>query len=422
MIALISPSDQHASRWWAHLIVEHRWRVARLLGALHTFGLNNKPLKKASANAIRHLRILIGTGTAIMLGGEIAFHDLLRRIRREPSSATSAQLMRDAFPALLTKIRRQLPHSAQEVILGWVRTYLQEQSNNAEAISWKASRVTLSATECAKRLHIRPERVLEILSSHGVTPPARVTGAGRTMLAVAPSVIEAIQSKSAGMLPHAAASRIYGLSIARLTCLIKMGLINGDGRKVDRESIADLLRGAVQTPAKRPSGTDLIPLDSLLRTAVPLPHTAAFFTALLSGIISSAGIPNHAREILVCRLDTKAVLAECSAPINELISIPQAAERLKLKQEVLYHLVDRGLVKVISTRIGRRAARYITEFEIARFTAQIEPLSIAASRNGVSKQSALRWATSCQLEIVSGPSIDGGRQYFVRKNGLPISH
>ncbi|WP_130300996.1 MULTISPECIES: hypothetical protein [unclassified Duganella] len=421
LMELISPSDQHSSSWWAHLNVEHRWRTARLLGALQNFGLNNKPLKKASANTIQHLRSPIGTGAAIMLGGEIAFHDLLRRIRMAPSSATSAQLMGDAFPALLTKIRRQLPHSAQEVILGWVRTYLQEQSKNAEAISWKASRVTLSATECAKRLHIRPERVLEILASHGVAPPARITGAGRTMLAVAPSVIEAIQSKSARKLPHAAASKIYGLSVKRLTCLIKMGLINGDARKVDRESIADLLRGAVQTPVKEPSGTNLIPLDSLLRTAVPLPHTAAFFTALLSRKISSAGTPYHSREILVCRLDTKAALAECSAPVNELVSIPQAAERLKLKQEVLYHLVGRGLIKVISAQVGRRSARFVTELELARFTAQIEPLSVAASRSNISKQSALRWAISCKLEILSGPSIDGGRQYFLRKIRLPIS-
>lgn len=420
LMRLISPSDQHSS-WWAHLNVEHRWRAARLLGALHTFGLNNKPLKKASANAIQHLRILIGTGAAIMLGGEIAFHDLLRRIRTTPSSATSVQLMRDAFPALLIKIRRQLPHSTQEVIYGWVRTYLQKQSNNAGAISWKASRVTLSATECAKRLHIRPERVLEMLSENGVAPPARVTSTGRTMLAVAPSVIEAIQNKSARKLSQAAASKIYGLSVARLTCLIKTGLINGDARKVDRESIADLLRGAVQTPEKEQLGNNLTALDSLLRTAVPLPHTGAFFTALLSGKISSAGTPNHAREILVCRLDTKAALAECSAPVNELVSIPQAAERLKLKQEVLYHLVDRGLIKVISARVGRRAARFVTEAEIARFNAQIEPLSVAASRCGISKQSALRWALSCKLEIISGPSIDGGRQYFLRKSHAPIS-
>lgn len=418
---LISPSDQHSSSWWAHLNVEHRWRAARLLGALHTWGLNNKPLKKASANAIQHLQILIGTGAVIMLGGEMAFHDLLRKIRTAPSSATSAQLMRDAFPTLLIKIRRQLPHSTQEVIHGWVRTYLQKQSNNAGAISWKASRVTLSATECAKRLHIRPERVLELLSSHGVSVPLRVTSAGRTMLAVAPSVIESIQTNSTRKLSHGAASKIYGLSPARITSLIKDDLIKGNARQVDMQSIADLLGSIAQPPLEEKSDANLIPLDELLRTGVPLSRTAAFFTALRAGRIRNTGPHIYARQVLVCRLDTKAVLADCSNAISEFVSIPQAAERLKLKQEVLYHLVDKGLIKVISAQVGRRSARFVTELELARFTAQIEPLSVAASRSNISKQSALRWAISCKLEIISGPSIDGGRQYFLRKIRFPIS-
>lgn len=411
---LVSPSDQHASNWWAHLDFEHRWRAARLFGALHTFGLDNKPLKKASANAIQDLRILMDKGAAIIIGGEIAFHDLLRKIRISSAPATGAQLMRDAFPALLTRIRRQLPQSAQEVILGWIRTFLLKQSGSVGAISWKASRVTLGATACAKRLHIRPERVLTILSSHGVEAAARVTRTGRTMIAVAPSVIDSIQSKPNRKLSYRAASTIYGLSDARIRSLIKSNLIKGNSRHVDAQSIADLLGSIAQPTFNEKSDANLIPLDELLRTGIPLAHTATFFTALRAGKIRNNGPHIHAREIRASRLDTKAVLAACS--ISELISIPQASERLKLKQEVLYHLVDKGLIKVISAKVGRRSARFVTELELTRFTTQIEPLSVAASRSNISKQGALHWAISCNLEIISGPNIDGGRQYFLRKN------
>jgi len=105
--------------------------------------------------------------------------------------------------------------------------------------------------------------------------------------------------------------------------------------------------------------------------------------------------------------------------VDGLVSIPHAAERLKLKQEVLYHLINRGLVQIIKARIGRRSARFLTEQEITKFTEQIEPLALAAARHGVSKQRAHHWAVAYGLEIISGPSVDGGRQYFLKK---PLPH
>ena len=408
------------SSWWAALPLERRWKLVHFLGALHAYGLLGKPLKKASVASIGNTRDLITSGAANLLGGEQSFHELLCRIRIRPAAEISAQLLKEAFPTLLGKMRRQLPALERQTLFTWVRSFLLANSNSDVSISWKHSGATVSAAECARHLNVRAERLSNILSLHGIASKTRLTTAGRTMLTVAPKVVREIRERMSETVSRRSVSTTYGLSSSRQTVLMEAGLIRGIAHKVDAGSVAALIECIpfVQAKECRQNLPDLISLDQLLRTLVPLQLTEAFFRSLLNGEIRCERLTiycSHLRDLAVSRNDIQTLLDAVQKPPNEFISIPDAASQLNLKQEVVYHLVNHGVIKVVPQRIGRRLARFVKLRELARFTEKIESLVSAASRHGISRQAALSWANETGKEIVSGPTVDGGRQYFIRK-------
>ena len=48
------------------------------------------------------------------------------------------------------------------------------------------------------------------------------------------------------------------------------------------------------------------------------------------------------------------------------------------------------------------------------FKKNFRPLVSLAFGAGVGSRRAVAWAEAAGLEVVTGPSVDGGRQYFVR--------
>jgi hypothetical protein len=97
-----------------------------------------------------------------------------------------------------------------------------------------------------------------------------------------------------------------------------------------------------------------------------------------------------------------------------LLSIPEAAVALGFKQEVTYHLVRRGLLSSTRRRVGRRVESFVSPGDLRRFSAMYQPLVNLASSAGIGSRAALAWANAAGLEVASGPTVDGGRQYIVR--------
>jgi hypothetical protein len=101
------------------------------------------------------------------------------------------------------------------------------------------------------------------------------------------------------------------------------------------------------------------------------------------------------------------------------ISIVDAARRLGVKQEVMYHLINIGLVRTRTGKLRRRAARVVDVYDLQKFTEQFLPLISVAKALGLSAREAPAWARRHGIEIVTGPSVDGGRQYWIRRQVSP---
>lgn len=162
----------------------------------------------------------------------------------------------------------------------------------------------------------------------------------------------------------------------------------------------------------------MLSLTQAMRLLVPAARTIDFIEALGRTIPIRASSTACAtfRDLYVRREHVDEVYREELSP-EGMLSIPEVARALRLKQEVAYHLLHVGLLRSVSRHVGRRPARFVELPELKRFQASFAPLVRLAEGSKVAGRQALDWARATGLELVSGPSVDGGRQYFVRVAG-----
>jgi hypothetical protein len=350
------------------------------------------------------------------------FHKLLDRMRRFPLKGGTAQLLGEAFPGLLLKMRRQLTRNEYERFFSYIDLYLRTQADSKVAILYRGTKEAEagSAKRCARNLNVRPENIPRLLLQHGIMPKVRLAASGRKMLAIGPSDLRQAQRFISATVTKKAIARSFGLSAPRQNELIKAGLIRVLGSKVNGQSVADLFQRIASAAENVPVSDidDVLPLNEALRTLVPIPMTSTIFDAMLSGLIPVlvGNEKSGCFGIEISRRHVLSVIEKAREACNDYFTIPEAAAVLGLKQEVAYHLVNRKLIAVAYRRVGRRKARYVARSEIERFTGAVESLAKAAERKGVAKQRALQWAKAQGIRIISGPEVDGGRQYFVERS------
>lgn len=436
-------AGQHAANWSddlrvlllrAELIADRRvgsaslaqrLALAELLGAIDLYGLQGKPLKRSSARASSHQQTVLARGALIVLHAGDEIGPLLERVRVPGRAGQGIQLMNEAWPGLLRLFRRRLGGS----VLDWATDQVEQFAARSLShdVQIKEGRRTGRAPSgvrgLAKAAGVRVERIPGLLSDCGLSLPARLSRSGRRMAVVTDAVVTKVREHLDDFQSARAAQRGFGLTAARLEKLADAGLIRRTNGGYSSSSIQALLR-RIPLAAEVKKRCDIreqrarCSLHRALRLHVSHRQTADFFTALTRGelkVWQASEDRRHVSDLCLIESEVKAWNQAGAARCEEVL-IPQAAMLLGLKQEVMYHLVRVGLLKTSDRLVGRRKCRVISQDEIRRFRIEFSPLSRLAIRNGIDFRSAQRWARERRLELVSGPGIDGGRQFFVRNS------
>lgn len=418
--ALLTTDVDPSSEGWARLSTDSRWRVAELLGALDRHGLSDKPLKRASAARVAVECQLVTSGAALVLGAPGTIADLLRRIRSHLEPAGRARLVGEAFPGLLPMLRKRLDRRGRDWLMKHLTSFVQASLEVDAPVVWRrrASVLGSSAKAVSVSLGMRPERVCPLAATLGVAPVTRVTASGRRMIVVAPSAVERLRTGRADAVSMTAAADRFGLSPPRLKALAQANRIALVGSMVSAASVEALVARLSERvePFDEADATSALTVTQAMRLLVPASGTVAFIDALLESRVAITAVstcPVGFRDLRVRRDAARAALERPRSP-KGLLSIPDAAVALGFKQEVTYHLVRRGLIPSTLLSVGRRAARFVSPEDLLRFSAMFQPLIGLASSAGIGSRAALAWANAAGLEVASGPTVDGGRQYFVR--------
>ncbi|KVC92347.1 hypothetical protein WI76_03835 [Burkholderia ubonensis] len=214
------------------------------------------------------------------------------------------------------------------------------------------------------------------------------------------------------------AARYIGMSVKRVEALAKAGLIDTNGKRINTKSLDRLLDSILTA-----SGQGIRPLDDpislaeALRLYVSIDASAAFFCLLVDGKIRPVVAHDQTPTLRTIYVDKGDAISANRTPSESetLMSIVEAARRLGIKQEVMYHLVNAGLVRTRIARLRNRTMRAINIDDLRDFTATFLPLAVFARSVGISVRNAPDWAVQHGIEIIMGPSVDGGRQYWIRK-------
>ncbi|KVO85084.1 hypothetical protein WJ80_13460 [Burkholderia ubonensis] len=397
------------------LSVSDRWNLARFLGALSTFGLHGKPLKKASRQSENVEQIVVTTG-ASLVGNQSACFELLNRLRAPQTSAQNVPLLSEAFPQLLVMLRKQLNDAQRHWMLNLLDRYVASTFKNRSAVVWERKEATrLEDSDQHGRQAMRSRSIAKMLAQTGEAVPVRQTRTGRKKFMVSDADVQRLANIRRSLLAPTTAARYLGMSVKRIEALAKAGLIASNETRIDTRSLDRLLENIVSACVRDTTLEDPISLAEALRLYVPIEESASFFSRLADGDVRLAIAPDRIptfRTMYAARGDVISA-SPMRTESNSLVSVVEAARRLGIKQEVMYHLVNIGLVRTRMGRLQYRAARVIDVDDLQNFTQQFLPLFTLAKTMGISAREAPSWARRHGIEIVTGPSVDGGRQYWI---------
>lgn len=398
-----------------------RIQLAEVLGSLDLFGLGGKPLKRASSTSLKQHMAIVERGALILSHPDTEIPCMLDRIRAFRAEDQQAQLFSEAWPGLQRILKKRLHGEALNWLLHKIDQFAEASLGSMNPVQGRraSKKRSFGSSELAKRLQMRFDRLPDLLQQSALSIPQRRSSSGRKMLISTEAQANTLSKHLQDRITARTAQRRYGLTSSRLEVLADASHIQRIESRYSRSSIDELISkisprngSYVALQPTKTAGTTT--LHKALQMLVPLGHTLSFFEALLSRKIVAHRYTQSAHHLHNWEVSTSDLQAWLSA-LNrsaELMSIPLAADRLGLKQQVIYHLVKVGLLPTIRHRIGRRVARAINLVDIEKFQQTYITLSALALQHGIDFRSAKSWAQDRKVKFASGPGVDGGRQFI----------
>ncbi|CAM8649820.1 hypothetical protein MCEMSEM18_00217 [Comamonadaceae bacterium] len=388
----------------------------RWLGAWFLHGPTGKPLKKASYKSLAQQQTLLTEGAVIAANWPHAFEKALRQ-HRQPSEPHEIQRLIQAWPGLPVQISRLADPSWQEEIWSAVNRFVEGSHQSTKPIIGRnrnLQRRARTRREIANTLGVGIARLKATIFEIAAQVPTRHSRAGRTRQVISMETEQVLKRALNEWISVRESALLLGCGRMRIAAMVKDSLLESRAGKLHRSSV-NLIRDQLLAMAKTlPAETETHPLDHVWRYLVPKAMSKKFLEAIFDGRIRVCSVPGSQgwHGIHVHSEDIEAwTIAEISSSTRSL-SLSEVAVALKIKEQVAYDLAKRGFLKTVNDDgTGRR----VTQETILKFSEQYFALSNLTRKKGVHSHDALDWALAQGLNVVTGPRIDGGRQYFIRQ-------
>lgn len=391
-------------------------RILLWLGSMSIHGLTGKPLKKASRSAQADVIESAREGARMAGDWPNSFVKALDAMRLDQLGDERLLLLNDALSGLTRRIPRLRHRDWQMRVADALDAYAKASCLTATPVVGRNFSGTrpVTARGVAKQLGIRVERLIAALDVvTGAEVATRSTAAGRRRRVFSEEAIAQVRNKIHDEISVKQASRMLGLTMARVRALVSSGRLQQGGSRLSRGEVEQLISAIQSTARCGEPAADAVELAWAWRHIIPRDQTDLFVASLLARdftLYRNARMP-HLRHLLVSKKDVH----DWGATPRAWLTIPELAERLRLKQEVAYHLVRVGLIPSDNVVLAGRPTRIVASATAYEFERTIETLSQRVARERIDPRQGLRFAAATGIELISGPRIDRGRQYFVRR-------
>lgn len=412
------------------LTVSQCSRLVRLLGAYGSPRHQRSPQKIVGADTLEVSWSISSFAAEVLANWPGGFHSFLNS--HLSGTSVAAGRMQGVFGSFYRALYKGLPDPEFE----WVRHAFEDfiAENWTGAIGRRNRRLPetvlarmawIPAPEAASQLGMSMRRLDYLIHSGQVTAKRRTSAAGREFVMVRRQDVLAVRGDVTSALTLAKAASLLGLKRQRLGWLlpricpdaVKLTL-QGTPWVIPSTWLQGWLTLVCVTPVISEPSSDLVSLDFLLRYGPLDDHSVA---DLLNNIakhkVQPIGRLGHCTGIAGLLLNRNAIdMYQRSG--QQGLSAPETAERLGVKQEVIYALIRIGLLEEEERRDSRRKAAVISTSALDQFnTTYVFATEVARSINQ-SPRAVIRALLEDGIEPVAGPSLGNCRQVVYARSDL----
>ncbi|MEX3639197.1 hypothetical protein [Paraburkholderia sp. BR14320] len=270
---------------------------------------------------------------------------------------------------------------------------------------------------------IRHLAVSGVISANVVRHPS-----GRTTWIVPDTAVDRVTSYAADKMSLCQVAELLGLAKRRIRELVDEKLVSAWIRpgvtgaaawwlsRADSERIAEI--GASLPEVSTVAHSD-VEMTHVLRTwRLRKGEFPTLVRSMLSEdfhLIGRVSARHGLGGVVVAREDLRAWIDKQRARSVDSMSVDGAANLLELKQQVVYELIERKLLQCEIVDDGRKTYRHVHRRSIDDFRAAFVSLVEIARRH---RSSSRRMLGMIDARPVCGPTIDGARQYFYRREDV----
>ncbi|MBC7379613.1 MAG: hypothetical protein H7346_19535 [Burkholderiaceae bacterium] len=400
----------------------------RILGAFSLYGSIGKPGKKVYRTRLDEVKSQLLAGADVVEDWPTRFVEALDRHRIREAKDGVAQLLVQAFPRL-TGLGKLIPEGiwrqrVQDAIDSYCGASL---ASSAPIVGRNAVLRTnpMTIMQVATRLGRRFESVAQAIDRCGEgVRGTRVTAQGRLRRVVSEGDLPNLTSFLMEPISIKTAARLMALPGSRVLAMVSAGLLDqSDGRLVRSQVLALAMPTPAIEDASIDAQGDCIAVHVVLRNWIRVRETAAFIHALRDGDLKAmAGAACPIGEWRTSAVACGAWATMQRGKPQEEFTLSDAAATLGLKHDAVRDLIRVGLLKArIGTVRGRRSW-CVTEGDLAAFKSRHVALAVLTRDAKVRSRDGLAWARAQNIHVVTGPSVDGSRQYFVDRSSIPTSN
>lgn len=260
----------------------------------------------------------------------------------------------------------------------------------------------------------------------------------RKIFLIEAASVEAFKNERERYLPLKNASKLLGIKQLDVLRLVDNSLLNAargpsidnhDTWQFEEATINEFLSTVFSkiVESKPPIGNDLRGLNDVSRSlTITLSSLGWGVQHLVEDILQGVVIPraeasskNGLARLLFCKQEIQQYLkTKLNGKLHETFKLETEGRGLPFKPMTLHFLAHKKLIKTrVKTHKGLRC-RLITRKAILNFTSKYVAAGSVAREVGTRTEHLIQVLKSYKIYPISGPSIDGGPQYFLRRTDL----
>jgi TniQ len=411
----------------------------RLVKYFGSFGLEAPPTRPGQVPGLHKLQtsLRLTTATAHLLSDwPRNYHQLLDDIAR---SMPGAARLGHTYGRLYRAIYRDLAEPGFQFLRDGFEAYLHKNWPGLLARRNRRLGHGTITTHPRKTLRDMARQIktgkssIKRLATAGVIDGAAIRHpSGRTTWAFPVTAVRQAEERLADTVNFKQARRILGVSKRRVRELIDAGLVRAwitpKNARAAAWSISRKDAYTLASAGKRPPGSDVnghrrfVALRQVLKFwQLKTGEFPGIVRAIQSGVLACARDSNTMAGLGGALFDAAEIrgwIHASRSTSEELLSIDKAAARLGFKQQVAYELVRSGLLHSVVSVDGRQRGRRVTLQAIDEFRCRYVALTDLAQSRGVGVR---RMLGDLSARPISGPRINGARQYFYRRSDIENS-